>query len=205
VYKHKVLVGTRELLRHHGVSVPKKSYEEKYTVKGRKAVYLAIGGEIIAMFIVSYSADPDLKRELAKLEKTGKTLIVKSTDPYINEETLATLFDLPQGFIRVMNYSAARVYDKYSSPSVEKSPAYLAHSGSALSLISAMRGAGIIVSSSKLISFLCTFGSLLGFAVITLLSLLKGYDQITPLSILLFQVIWISFSALVTKIKGTGL
>lgn len=204
VYKHKVLVGTRELLQHHGVSVPKESYERRYTVKGRKAVYLAIGGEIIAMFIVSYSADPVLKRELSKLEKTGKTLIVKSADPYINEESLASLFELPQGFIRVMNYSAARVYDKYSSPSVEKSPAYLAHSGNALGLISAMRGAGIIVSSGKLISFLCTFGSLLGFAVIALLSLLGSYEQITPLSILLFQCIWIGFSALVTKIKGTG-
>lgn len=205
VYKHKVLVGTRELLQHHGVNVPKKSYEEKYTIKGRKAVYLAIGGEIMAMFIVSYSADPDLKRELAKLEKTGKTLIVKSTDPYINEESLATLFELPQGFIRVMNYSAARVYDKYSSPSVEKSPAYLAHSGNALGLISAMRGAGIIVSSGKLIGFLCTFGSLLGIAVVALLALLKSYEQITPLSLLLFQLIWIGFSAVVTKIKGTGI
>lgn len=205
VYKHKVLVGTRELLQHHGVNVPKKSYEEKYTIKGRKAVYLAIGGEIIAMFIVSYSADPDLKRELAKLEKTGKTLIVKSTDPYINEDSLAALFELPQGFIRVMNYSAARVYDKYSSPSVEKSPAYLAHSGNALGLISAMRGAGIIVGSGKLIGFLCTFGSLLGIAVVALLALLKSYEQITPLSLLLFQLIWISFSAVVTKIKGTGL
>ncbi|MBQ9228103.1 MAG: hypothetical protein IJ168_04645 [Eubacterium sp.] len=204
VYKRKVLVGTRELLQHHGVNVPKKSYEEKYTVKGRKAVYLAVGGEIIAMFIVSYSADPDLKRELAKLEKTGKTVIVKSADPYINEESLAKLFDLPEGFIRVMNYSAARVYDKYSSPSVEKSPAYLAHSGNALSLISAMRGAGMLVSSRGLIAFLCTFGSMLGFAVVAALSLLEGYAQITPLSIILFQLIWLGFSAVVTKLKGSG-
>jgi len=204
VYKRKVLVGTRELLLHHGINVTDK-YEKKYAIKERKAVYLAIGGEPIAMFVVSYNANPDLRRELTKLEKTGKILIVKSSDPYINEESLARIFDLPEGFIRVMNYPAAKVYEKYSSPSVEKSPSYLAHSGTALSLVSAMRGAGIIVGTQGLLAFLTTFGCLLGFAIIAVLAVLESYGQIGVLSILLFQLIWYTFTTVVTKLKCLGI
>lgn len=205
IYRRKVLVGNRDLLIHHGVSVPKESFEERYAVKGRKVIYLAVGGQIIAMFVVSYSADADLKRELKKLEKSGITIIVKSSDPYINEESIAKLFSLPRGFVRVMNYSAARVYDKYSGLTVEKSPAYIVHNGTALGFVSAMRGAGIIVSSKNLISFLVSFGSAIGFGVTAMLSIIGAYNQLTALSIIVFQLVWSVFMIIISKIRGLNL
>lgn len=205
IYKRKVLVGTREMLEHHGIKLPQKSFEEKYTVKDRKALYLAIDGNLSAMFVVSYSADPDLKRELKKLEKSNAVIIVKSADPYINEKSISELFALPEGFIRVMNYSAARVYDKYSNLDVEKSPAYVVHSGSALGFVAAMRGAGILISSQGMLGFLLTFGSILGFAGIAFLSVIDAYSQITAFSIIMFQLIWSVFVFIVSKLRGLGL
>ena len=205
IYKRKVLVGTREMLEHHGIKLPQKSFEEKYTVKDRKALYLAIDGNLSAMFVVSYSADPDLKRELKKLEKRGAVIIVKSADPYINEKSISELFALPEGFIRVMNYSAARVYDKYSNLDVEKSPAYVVHSGSALGFVAAMRGAGILISAQGMLGFLLTFGSILGFVGIAFLSVIDAYSQITAFSIIMFQIIWSVFVFIVSKLRGLGL
>ncbi len=205
IYGRKVLVGNRDLLRSHGCSVPKESFEQKYSIKDRKALYLAVNGRIMAMFVVAYSADPDLKRELRKLEKTGITVIVKSCDPYINEESLAQLYSLPMGFIRVMNHSSARVYDKYSNLSVERSPAYVVHNGTAKGFVSAMRAAGIIVSSKALLSFLLSFGSVLGFCTVTVLAFVGGLGQISTFSILSFQIIWGCFVAMVSKIKHFGL
>lgn len=201
IYKRKVLVGTRDLLVRHDVQVPKKSFEEKYTRKGRKALYLAVGGKAVAMFVVSYSADPDLKRELKKLEKSGISIIVKSSDPYINEQSLNELFDLPEGYIHVMNSSSARVFDKYSNMTVEKSPSYIVHDGSALGFVSAMRGAGVAISSKNVISFLVSFGSALGFAIIALLSLIRGYSQISIISIMGFQIIWNLFIFIIGKFR----
>lgn len=205
IYDRKVLVGTRDMMSRHGISLPQMSFEKNYTVKDRKALYLAIDGDLTAMFIISYSADPDLKKELRRLEKSGITLIVKSADPYINEESLCKLFSLPEGFIRVMNYSAARVYDKYSNLDVEKSPAYVVHSGTALGLVSAMRGAGILVSAQGLLGFLLTFGSILGFAGIAFLSVIDAYSQITAFSIIMFQIIWSVFVYIISKLRGLGL
>ncbi len=205
IYKHKVLVGTREMMQRHDVEVPLQSFEDKYTIKDSKALYLALDGSLKAMFVVSYSANPNLKRELGKLEKSGITLIVKSQDPYINEESLSALFSVPQGFLRVMNYSAARVYDKYSNLDVEKSPAYVVHTGSALGLVSAMRGAGILVGSTGLVSFLSSFGSAIGFLVVAMLSLIKAYGELSAVNILIFEAIWTAFMFIVTKLRGTGL
>lgn len=205
IYKRKVLVGNRHLLLNHGVSVPNEKFEIKYTGKNKKALYLAVDGEIIAMFVVGYTADPDLKRELKKLEKSGITLIVKSCDPYINEESLAALFSLPKGFLRVMNYSSARVYDKYSDMDVEKSPAYIVHNGTALGFVSAMRASKIIVSTKRLGNFLQIFGGAFGFVVIAMLSVIGMYTQITALNIILFQAVWSLFVLAVSKLRSIGL
>lgn len=204
VYHKKVLVGNRNLLINHGVNVPKISFEQKYTRRNRKALYLAVDGKIMAMFIVSYSADPDLKRELIKLEKTGITLIVKSSDPYINEESLTNLFDLPKGYIKVMNRQAARVFEKYSDMQVEKSPAYVVHNGTAKGLISSMRGALTVNGTKRIIAFLTTFGSTLGFATVAILGIVGWYSQITDTAIVVSQIVWGAFVLAVSKLRRIG-
>lgn len=204
VYHKKVLVGNRNLLINHGVNVPKISFEQKYTRRNRKALYLAVDGKIMAMFVVSYSADPDLKRELIKLEKTGITLIVKSSDPYINEESLANLFDLPKGYIKVMNRQAARVFEKYSDMQVEKSPAYVVHNGTAKGLISSMRGALTVNGTKRIIAFLTTFGSTLGFATVATLGIVGWYSQITDAAIIVSQIVWNAFVLTVSKLRRIG-
>lgn len=205
IYERKVLVGNRDLLINHGVSVPKESFEKKYTIKDRKALYLAIDGQIIAMFVVSYSADVKLKRELKKLEKSGISIIVKSCDPYINEQSLAELFNLPEGYISVMNGHSARVFDKYSGMHVEKSPAYVVHNGTALGFVSAMHGSQIIVSSHHLLTFLEAFGSILGFIIIAMLAVISAYSQISAVSIIGFHVIWSAFMMAIAKFRGLKL
>ncbi|WP_297128675.1 hypothetical protein [uncultured Eubacterium sp.] len=204
VYHKKVLVGNRNLLINHGVNVPKISFEQKYTRRNRKALYLAVDGKIMAMFVVSYSADPDLKRELIKLEKTGITLIVKSSDPYINEESLTNLFDLPKGYIKVMNRQAARVFEKYSDMQVEKSPAYVVHNGTAKGLISSMRGALTVNGTKRIIAFLTTFGSTLGFATVAILGIVGWYSQITDTAIVVSQIVWGAFVLAVSKLRRIG-
>ena len=204
VYQKKVLVGNRNLLINHGVSVPKISFEQKFTRRNRKALYLAVDGKIMAMFIVSYSADPNLKRELKKLEKTDITLIVKSNDPYINEESIANLFGLPRGYIKVMNRQASRVFEKYSDMQVEKSPAYVVHNGTAKGLISAMRGALTVVSTKNSVSFLTCFGCILGLITVAGLAIMQWYSQISCTAIIGCQAIWTAFTVIVSKLRKIG-
>lgn len=201
IYKKKILVGNRDLLIHHGVSVPKEEYEQKYTRNGRKALYLAVAGKIMAMFIVSYTADAELGRALRKLEKSGMTILVRSYDPFINEESIAALFDLPDGYMRVMSSSSGRVFEKYSDLNVEKSPAYVVHNGSALGFITAMRGAESLVEIKGMLSVLISFGCAIGFGIVALLAIIGGYSQLNILSVIIFQSVWSLFVLLISKLK----
>lgn len=205
IYRKKILVGTRDLLIHHGVKVPKEEFEQKYTRKGRKILYLAVTGQIAAMFVVSYSADPELKRSLRKLEKSGITVLVKSADPFINDESIAELFSLPRGFVRVMNSSNARVFEKYSDMCVEKSPAYAVHNGTALGFVSAMAAAENLEETKKILSVLITFGCAMGFGLTTMLGFIDGLSQLGPVNIAVFQIAWCIFVEIVSKIKRLGL
>ncbi len=205
IYQRKILVGNRDLLIHHGISVPKAEYENKYARKGRKALYLAVAGKIAAMFIVSYSADGELKRELKKLEKSGITILLKSCDPYINEESIMDIFDLPEGFVRVMTSSNARIFEKYSDMTVEKSPSYTVHNGTTLGFLSAIRSAENLVGAENMISVLTSFGSAIGFGVVALLALLDGLSQINALNVIIFQAFWSIFILIASKIRISGL
>lgn len=199
IYGKKVLVGNRNLLINHGISVPKSEFENKYTRNGRKALYLAVAGKTLAMFVVSYSANEDLRQQLLKLEKSGITILVKTNDPFINDESLVELFGLPEGYLRVMNASSGRVYDKYSGVSVNESPAYIVHDGTALGFVSSMAGANSLLHTKSLIGVLVTFGSAIGFGVVTLLSLIGGYSQLTATNIIICQTIWSILILLITK------
>ena len=205
IYQKKILVGTRDLLIHHGVAVPKIEFENKYTRKGRKALYLAVAGKISAMFVVSYNADNNIKKGLKKLEKSGITILLKSCDPYINEENIMEIFDLPEGFIRVMTSSNARIFEKYSNMVVEKSPAYSVHNGTALGFISAVRGSESLVSLENSLSVLVSFGSSIGFGVAALLGFLNGMSQLNALNVIIFQSVWSIFVLIISKIKRSGL
>ncbi|MBQ9531564.1 MAG: hypothetical protein IJR70_05790 [Eubacterium sp.] len=205
IYNKKILVGNRTMLKNHGVPVPSENFEKKHSIRGRKVLYLSVDSKLTAMFVVSYSAEPNLKRELKKLEKSGVTILVKSTDPYLNEESIANLFALPKGFIRVLNSSSAKVFEKYSSMHVDKSPAYVVHNGTALGFVSAMRASEVINSQKKLISFLTLFGAALGFGAVALLSILGAYTQLSAVSIILFHLVWNVFVLFISKIRGINL
>ena len=204
IYQRKILVGNRDLLIHHGISVPKEEYENKYARKGRKALYLAVAGKIAAMFIVSYSADPELKKELKMLEKSGITILLKSCDPYINEESIMDIFDLPEGFIRVMTASNARIFEKYSDITVDRSPAYTVHNGTTLGFLSAIRASENLVSLENMISVLTAFGSAIGFGVVALLGILDGMSQVNAVNVIIFQFIWSILLLMISKFKRSG-
>ncbi len=205
IYQKKILVGNRDLLIAHGVQVPRESYEAEYTKNGRKALYLAIAGKLSAMFIVEYRTTQKLKKELRKLERSGITILLRSCDPYINDETIKELFNLPEGFIRVMTAANARVFEKYSDSTVKKSPVYALHNGNVIGFIRMMRASDSLVNIQHLTNVLVVFGSALGFGIVALLGILNGINSVTEANLLLFQAVWAVFMLLIVKLRSRAI
>ncbi len=107
----RVLIGNRRLLDNHGIDIPSKDYEERYAKGGRQLVYLSIAGELSAMFVVSYIADPTVKKTLTDLTNRRVTLLVRTCDPNVTEHLLASTFDLNGFYVELLSAPAGRSYE----------------------------------------------------------------------------------------------
>lgn len=125
----RVFVGNGRLLQNHGVDVPSADYEARYMKDGRRLVYLAIGGQLSAMFVVSYLADPDIQSALQDLCRSRVTLLVRSCDPNITTSDLCDCFELDEYYVDVLPASAGRQYMQLTESKVESLPAVMASNG----------------------------------------------------------------------------
>ena len=128
---HRVLVGNRKLLENHGVDTPSSDYERKYKKDGRELVYLSVAGELSAMFIISYVTDPAIAAALHEMQDAGISLLIRSLDPNITENSLCVGFDISDYYVDLLTASAGRLYDRLRRSEDEKASAGAAVAGSA--------------------------------------------------------------------------
>lgn len=184
----RVLVGTGELMRRHDIDTPSRDYELKYRTGDRELIYLANSGELIAMFVVSYSADEDIARMLENMERKGVAVAVKSTDPNLNGKKIASVFDLPEDMIRVLPAKLHRDFDHVAAPrDAVKAGLACCGAGGFLGGISAAIG---VKSAMNLGVLLQIVGVLLGYGMVAFFSLMGGIRQVNVFTVMAFQILW---------------
>lgn len=201
IYGKKVLVGNRQLMLQHGIHMPSEEFESKYKHNDRYLLYLAVAGKLVAMFVVSYSPNSAVKKELNRLEKSGMTVLVRTTDSNIDEEMLTEQYDLVDGFVRVLNTASGRVFEKYSFDKVDEAPAYVVNNGTADAFTSTMYASDILNNSKNILSILQIFGIAISLALVAIFAIYGGLSQITPLTIVIFQAIWSAFVLFISKLR----
>ncbi len=169
----RVLVGNRRLLENHGVDVPSRDYEMRYTRSGRKLVYLSTAGELSAMFVVAYTADSVTKRALRALTREDVTLLVRTCDPNITEEFICETLDLPEYYVEILGFGGRRAYEQLlkNTPEQddEQAPA-LACDGSAVGKAAVLTVCNRLRRGLPLTAFLVLGMALLGVVLTTLLA-----------------------------------
>lgn len=125
----RVFVGNRRLLQNHGVDVPSLDYEARYAKDGRRLVYLSVAGQLSAMYVVSYLADPEIQDALRDLCRSHITLLVRSCDPNITTADLCADFELDEYYVDVLPAAAGRAYMKLTERASDTMPAVMASNG----------------------------------------------------------------------------
>lgn len=190
IHNHRVLVGNKELLKHHNVEVPDDGLEEKFRSAGKNTLYLAIEGKIAAMFIVVYKADEMTAHYIRMLEKDGVSILFRTSDANITESFLEDEFGLPKNVVKIINPVAGEMFTKIKNEEKEKSDALLIHDGRTLTMLKALHSAfGItqFVNASKTVQITA---SVIGVILVAVLSFMSAVSQISVWQIILYQVIW---------------
>lgn len=150
IYEQKVLLGNRNMLIHHSIKVPEKSFEEKYIHSGRKVIYLACNEQLAAMFVVSYSVDDDIKNYLKQLESNGIQILVRTNDVNVTENLISNRFGLSPDNFKILSSVAGRLYKRRKDAVIDRLPAGIIHDGEPQSMLKSIAACCTMALKNKI-------------------------------------------------------
>ena len=187
INNNRVIVGNRTLMEKYDVAMPPLSLEAKFTKQGRKPVYLAVGGKLFGMFVVSYRQDDIVKENLGKLMEKGVSIILSSTDFNIDEHLIEEIYEIPSDCVSVLNQKEATLLAQFTDYAAE-SEACMAHLDSLPSLVAGFCGA----ESAKSAENVCSMIQIASVVIGAVLAVLFTWSQ-TIMHLPLLSVLLLSF------------
>lgn len=197
----RILVGNRTLMESHGIEPPSRDYEEKYIHGGKKIVYLASGGDLVAMFVVSYNSDRRRALELRRMEDNGISLIVRTCDPNITPLLLAECFGLEEHGVRVLPERLGSIYTELTGEPQERSTALLATKGRPTAMMRMLTACVRQRSNIAAAVVLQNVAVILGFLLVAFLTCYSGLQQLSTSALLLYELFWCAAVLIVPRLR----
>ncbi len=170
----RILIGNRKLLDNHGIDIPSKDYEERYAKNGRQLVYLSIAGELSAMFVVSYTAEPTVRRVLKSLTERRITLLIRTCDQNVTESLITSVFELNGYYVELLNAPAGRSFETLVTGVSQTEPAEIVSTGGALGMLTALAQCHRLHTGVRLFAVLQALVGILGMVLMAVPALLGG-------------------------------
>lgn len=188
--KKHILLGTRDLLEKNGIEVPSRDYESRYTkTNTRDAMYLAVGGRLYAMFVISYSANTEVMEALAEFEKENLNILIHTRDFNITAQRIAKLYKIPESMVTLVREEDAEELTRLTeyAPSA---PSSLTHVGSLTSFIKGVSASHNVLNAVRLSTLVEFIGLAIGLLFGVILTLIGALTTLGMLPVLLFQLGW---------------
>lgn len=188
VNDRRILIGSRELMIHHGIDVPSKDYEDRYLEQNRNLVYLSASGELSGVFVLGLGYSEDIRNMLIDLYNNNVLAVVRTVDPILTQQQLAKIFDLPLETFAVVPSRLSKELDASLEPA-QSAPALVCHNGRLASQIYSVLCAKVLGRPIHAGRWLYLISAGLGVALFVLFTLLGGVGQISNLFLCVYELI----------------
>lgn len=196
-----ILIGDRSLLINHRLQVPPREEEAQYASGNQQVVYIGVDSEVAALLVLTYTADRRRKNELQRLEDSGISIIVRTTDPNVTPQLVNRLFGIDAASVGVLDSRLGDEYRKLVKSQIPRADALVATKGrmeSMMSVISACveekRTIGLVVAIQNAAMVLC-------FVLVAFLACFGAMGQLSSLVLFLFQLFWLAVTLLLPKLR----
>ena len=176
--------------------------ESQYTTGSRQILYVAMGGELYAMFILTYNADRKKKAELQNMEMNGVSLILRSADPNLTPQFISRLFGIDATAVNVIGAGQDGPADHLVNDTADRVDAYAATKGRVESMMSLV---STCIDEKKNISFIVAMQNaavVIGFVLVAFLTFVAGVEQISAFALVIYELFWVLATVLVPKFRN---
>lgn len=198
----KVIMGNRNMMRHHNFELDNEEDEEKYTRGGRQVIYLAIANSMAAMLVVSYAPNKKLIPFIKRLGTDGVTILLRNNDSNITTDMINDTFGVKFNNIRLMSNTAGRLYKKYRSRVREHAKSGIIHDGTAFSFMRTFTMSYTLCGTFKVENLVQLINVLAAVVVTGVLGALKVFSAVGMWPLLVFQLIMTAVSFFIARMRG---
>ncbi len=193
----RILIGKGDLLQKYNIQAPSRDYEHKICPEGRQLVYLASGSELVAVFILEYLVDAELRKTMQALSDTGCDLAVCTADAVLTPAFLANRFGLDVEGVEVIRITAR---PEESAVEEEQQHQLVMTRGSA-SLFAGLKTCIRMKGAMELASALQIAGILLGILLMVVFAATGAIYQVSNFVLTLFELFWLTAVLLIPALK----
>lgn len=195
----RVLVGNRELLKEYKIAPPSHDYEEKYKMPNCELTYFAVGGELVAMFILEYLPSKTLSGVLHACIKNNIKIFIKTVDCNVTVQKIAHDFGLRAKHLTILTNKEKQVADQLDKKVADKTSTFAATLGECSSLLKLMCGA--VSANAKLLftSSIQLLQTVISLAVISCLTIGGNITELHNTEWLIYSVLGLSVPLLISK------
>ena len=186
-----VLVGTLQFLKDMGVEVPAGTMVNQ-------AVHLSIDGQLCGLFAINYNRSKYSASGLATLASDRKiTEVVTAGDFMLNDSFLRSKFGINPKRVAFPDLRERLALNRVGPADGDVALALVTREGLAPAAY-AITGARALRSAWRLGLAIHMFGGMLGMLIMVVLAILGSVALLTPINILLYQLVWMIPGLLVT-------
>lgn len=196
---HQVLIGTREYLKQQDIPVPEREYEEKHSRNGElQVLYLAVSGNLYAMFVLRYVGGRNAARGLAVLQRESIRLLVACQDPSLTARHITEAYHLPEGMVTLLDQQQCAALAE-SHP--EQAPCCMLHAKGFAGLTGGIRAAEQAQTAETAATTVQLVSVWFSVLIALLLTSAGSIASLSVAAVLMYQAAWSALSIAVCALK----
>mgnify|MGYP002796923601 CR=1 FL=1 len=194
-----IQIGTRRFLEQEGVALPDEDYENQHSKNGElQILYLAVSGNVHAMFVIRYVGGRNIARSLAALQQENIRLLVTSLDPSLTAKHITEAYRLPEGMVTLLDQEQCAALE--AAPA-EDAPCCMYHQKGFASLTGGLRAADKAQNAETTATTVQMVSVLFSVAIAVLLTSARSIWQLPVTYVLMYQAAWSALSIAVCALK----
>ena len=198
---NRILIGTRRYMEQEGVTLPEQDYEDSHSKNGElQILYLAVSGNLHAMFVLRYVGGRNVARSLASLQRENIRLLVTSKDPSLTARHITEAYHLPEGMVTVLDGEQCQAIEAADAAPAKPKCCLYHHRGFA-SLTGGLQAADQAQNAETSATTVQLVSVCFSVFIAVLLTYAGSIWQLSIATVLMYQAAWSALSIAVCALK----